>query len=376
MLKNKNVSLEISYKCIGCGLCEAICPKRCITIKEKDNIGLLPIIDESKCINCGLCVKTCPTDSLNNKEKIEYAINVYKGKSKEKEIIINSSSGGIVSSILIDLFDKKEIDAAIVANFDEELNIYGDIITSREAVLNHSGSFYHISKMLINVNNIKNYNSVVFVGLPCQNVALRKFIENYKINNIYATISLVCTIGRMKNGMIEYLKEEGHVFEKIDKVYKYKSRYGEKRPGKIIMVTKNKEINFECIHYFSNKDYFYTPNGCLNCNKLFGVEFSDISVGDNWGIKTDEKVAIFTANSEKGLRIIQNNSMIDYSISDVDELIKSQPLGYPLKYHNREKINKKIIKLKTLYRKMPKNKITKKLLMKYRGLILQQLQRG
>lgn len=376
MTKNKNVSYAISYNCIGCGLCEAVCPKQCIKIDEKYNIGLLPKVDENKCINCGLCIETCPTDSLNDREKIESVLNVYKGKSKDKDVIINSASGGIVSSILIDLFDRKEIDAAIVAHFDERLNIYGDIITSREEVLNHSGSFYHVSKMLINVNKIKNYNSVVFVGLPCQNVALRKFIKNYKINNVYATISLFCTIGRMKNGMIEYLKEEGYIFTEVYNVKKYKSRYGGKRPGKIILEINDKKVVFECADYFGSKDYFYTPNGCLNCNKLFGVEFSDISVGDNWGIETDEKVAIFTANSDKGLKIIESNKLIDYESSDVDELIRSQPLGYPLKYNNREKINKKIIMLKRLYRIMPKNKIIKRLLIIYRQLILKQIQRG
>ncbi len=370
MTKNNNVSYEILYNCIGCGLCEAVCPKQCIKIEEKDNIGLLPKVDESKCINCGLCIKTCPTSSLNDKEKIEFLLNVYKGKSKDRDVIINSSSGGIVSSILIYLFDKKEIDAAIVAYFDEELNIYGDIITSREEVLNHSGSFYHISKMLINVNKIKNYNSVFFVGLPCQNVALRKYINSFKINNVYATISLFCTIGRMKNGMIEYLKEEGHIIQEVDNVYKYKSRYGEKRPGEIIMEINNKKIEFENVDYLSKKDYFYTPNGCLNCNKLFGMEFSDISVGDNWGVKTDEKVAIFTANSDKGLKIIESNKLIDYKISNINELIKSQPLGYPLKNKNRNIINKNILILKMLYRNIPNYKIIKKILKQYGGIIL------
>ena len=370
MANNNNVAFKISYNCIGCGLCEAVCPKQCIKIEERYNIGLLPVVDEIKCIDCGLCVKTCPTNRLNDKENIKLIKNVYKGKSKDRGVIINSSSGGIVSSILIDLFYKKEIDAAIVAYFDKELNVYGDIITCKEEVLNHSGSFYHISKMLINVKKIKDYKSIVFVGLPCQNIALKKYIISYKMRNVYATISLFCTIGRMKNGMVEYLKERGYILKEVDNVYKYKSRYGERRPGEIIIEINNNKNVFECVDYLYKKDYFFTPNGCLNCNKLFGMEFSDISVGDNWGIKTDEKIAIFTANSNKGSKIIENNKLIDYTISNINELIKSQPLGYALKNKNRNIINKNILLLKMLYRNIPKNNIINKILIKYRGIIL------
>lgn len=373
-MKN-NVFEKIGFNCVGCGLCEAMCPKKYISLKEVSNKGIIPHVDYTKCINCGLCINFCPIYIIDKNEEINGIKGVFVGRSKDDNIIKNSSSGGIVSSILIDLFQRGEIDAAVVAFFDDELNIYGDFITSEEEVLNHSGSFYHTSKMLINIREIKKYKSVAFVGLPCQNAALTIFEKKFNINNIYAKISLTCSIGRMRNGMIDYLKENNFYSEGKLSVLKYKSRHGLKRPGDIIIETNKGNIRFSYEDYLLNKDYFYIPEGCLKCKKLFGVEFADISVGDNWGIYSDEKIAIFTANSRRGLEILNNNLLIDMSNSTIEELKKSQPLGYPLKYKDRTMINREIKFLKYLYRVLPQNLLFRKLLHKLRSIILIQLSR-
>jgi len=374
-MKN-NVYYLNNSRCIGCGLCEAVCPKHCIDIKEKSNIGIFPLIDENKCINCGLCMDTCPVLKLREKEDLNKIKQIFTGKSTDGEIIINSSSGGIVSSIIIDLFDKQEIDAALVAFYDDNLNIYGDIITSKKEVLNHSGSFYHTSKMLKNIEKIKNYNSVLLVGLPCQNVAFELYAEKYKITNIYGRISLFCTIGRMKNGFIEYLKENNFSLDPDDIVIKYKSRYGIDRLGPIIIETsKGESINFAYGDYLQSKDYFYTPNGCLYCRKLFGVDFADISVGDDWGINTKQKTAIFTVNSNKGMEIIENNNLIYREISNMSKLKKSQPNGFALKYSKKTMLLYELKILKFFYRVLPKNSFFKKVLFKIRSLILRQIRR-
>jgi len=306
-------------------------------------------------------------------EKIDIIKQICIGKSKNKNIVKYSSSGGIVSSILIDLFEKQEIDAAIVAYFDKNLNVYGDIITSTDDVRNHSGSYYQTAKMLVNINKIKKYRSVAFVGLPCHNIALKKYIDNYKITNINFSISLFCSIGRLKNGMIEYLKDNRYIVDELSNVNYYVSRFGEEKPGKIIIKIGDKQIIFDYMNYLQSMDYLYIPEGCLNCKKLFGIEYSDISVGDNWGIKTNEKIAIFAVNSQKGIKLIKNNDLIDMRESNIGELIKSQPLGYGLKYKNRSKVNFKIRILKRLYTILPKNYVTKKILLKYRSFILKHI---
>lgn len=46
--------------CSYCGVCEAVCPEKAITINKSDHILKF---DASKCSYCGKCVKSCPVDS-------------------------------------------------------------------------------------------------------------------------------------------------------------------------------------------------------------------------------------------------------------------------------------------------------------------------
>lgn len=46
--------------CIYCGVCQAVCPEKAITVdKEAKTVTL----DKSKCVYCGKCIKSCPTDA-------------------------------------------------------------------------------------------------------------------------------------------------------------------------------------------------------------------------------------------------------------------------------------------------------------------------
>ena len=45
-------------RCIGCGVCEVVCPQK--AIKEIDG---LYIIDDELCDDCGICSKECYTNS-------------------------------------------------------------------------------------------------------------------------------------------------------------------------------------------------------------------------------------------------------------------------------------------------------------------------
>lgn len=58
----KDVStLELySDKCIGCGACEIVCPRRIFTVSEKK----AAIIDRDLCIECGACSQNCPVAAI------------------------------------------------------------------------------------------------------------------------------------------------------------------------------------------------------------------------------------------------------------------------------------------------------------------------
>ena len=71
-------------KCVGCFLCAAACPARCIYIEAAENTAEKRIsagdryasvynIDYSRCIFCGYCVEACPTDAITHVHGFELA---------------------------------------------------------------------------------------------------------------------------------------------------------------------------------------------------------------------------------------------------------------------------------------------------------------
>jgi NADH-quinone oxidoreductase subunit I len=57
-------------RCVGCDLCEAACPSRCIKVVSAEVPGTLVryasefYIDMTKCVFCGFCVEACPVNAL------------------------------------------------------------------------------------------------------------------------------------------------------------------------------------------------------------------------------------------------------------------------------------------------------------------------
>lgn len=65
-------------RCIGCGLCEAVCPSKAITVvttegAEHDKVVSSYELDLLRCVFCGFCIDACPVSAILMTPEFELA---------------------------------------------------------------------------------------------------------------------------------------------------------------------------------------------------------------------------------------------------------------------------------------------------------------
>lgn len=66
-------------RCVGCGLCSAVCPANCLTVVPGvDENGIrnakIYLYDMSRCVFCGMCVEVCPELALVMTHEFELSV--------------------------------------------------------------------------------------------------------------------------------------------------------------------------------------------------------------------------------------------------------------------------------------------------------------
>ena len=286
--------------CTGCGTCAGICPANAVKMHVSNGI-FLPKIDEEKCTNCGLCVRCCPGwmvdfEKLNcqifssqpKDPLLGNCLTCYVGHSNDIYIRHNSSSGGIVTQLLIFALEKGIIDGALVTKMKQNQPLEPEpfIARTKEEIISASKSKYCPVPANVALKQILKENGrFAVVGLPCHIHGIRKaeLLNPELREKIVLHVSLMCS--HMVNFLgTEFILKKLHVPKGQVSSLSYR---GKGWPGAMTIKLKNSySFSIPLIGSWDSywpifSSFFFTPTRCALCPDQTG-ELADISLGDAW----------------------------------------------------------------------------------------------
>lgn len=341
------IKITDKSSCCGCNACAEICPKHCIKMYKDKNGFLYPKVDEKQCVNCGLCLKVCPCKT--SLKEFQFPKEAFAVWTKDIEQHISSSSGGIASVLSRYIIEKGGVVYGCIAEGEIVKHLRVDDICDIERL---RGSKY-VQSDIISIysqvkSDLKNNKCVLFIGTPCQVAGLKNFIPSKSRENLYL-VDLIChgvpsqqmfsdhirsVMGNKKINKISFR-------EKTDFILRLES-------DKIIYKSDLWKDRYVDMYYNGFIDGLIYRDSCYKCQFARPERYSDMTIGDFWGLKDTEflpnehknGVSVVLLNSDKGNSIF--NAVKDLIIvykRNVQEAIEGNTqLRHPSSYTKRARL--------------------------------------
>lgn len=319
----KNFSLPNSLNCTGCGACFNSCPVGCIKMVDNEKGFKVPNIDFTKCIRCNKCRNLCP---INKKINMIVPKVYYAAIAKDKDIVKNSSSGGLFSLFAKEVFNDKGVvyGAKLDINKNEVFHVRVDNLKKLKLINGSKYVYSSINDIFKNVKDDLNKNiKVLFSGTPCQIAGLKSFLgKDY--DNLYC-IDFVChgvPSPLVFKNYINYLEDK---YSSKIKSVNFRNKDHGWNNSKIQIVFENDEVLTE--KFYENTymklflNNFILRDSCYNCHFKNNKSLSDITLGDFWGIENFINNKNFLDNKGVSLVILNNNKGVNLFNKVKNELI-------------------------------------------------------
>lgn len=334
----ENLIEEVQNKglCHHCGGCVTFCTAINFGALEQDSTGKPCYKDRSKCIECGLCYTICPeTHELDDELKnifswslpIGHINTINVARSVDPEIRKRATDGGVVTAILVYLFEKGYIDGAIVSQQIGPFQRVPSLATTKEEIINAAGfnlgmshgmqSFSHsYSTFSASIEEFrpimqKGLKRVAMVGSPCQIKAVRKM----QLLHLVPTDSIVYYLGLFCAGTFTLGEEEKLKLERLAQC-KWED-------------IKKVNIKDTFILHFNNQEKKFIPLEQIDFMKRYAChfctdytsEFADLSFG---GVGAEQGWTTILIRNSKGRQVFneaQRNSLELYPQTDKQTFI-------------------------------------------------------
>lgn len=320
-------------KCCGCTACENACPQKCIKMIEDREGFLYPQVDTQRCIDCHLCEKVCPV--LNPVNLPQGELKTYVVRDKRKDILKNSTSGGVITSIMEYVLQQHGVVYGVIMDDDRVVKHIriDDIDDPKLRMI--PGSKYVESEIRGIFRQVKTdldaSRPVCFSGTPCQVAGLKAFLRKDFENLI--TVDVVCHGNPSPLFWKRYVAYQEKRYGSRITEAKFRSKTYGYHSGSMRLTFANgkKYVGSVRVNLFLKaffEDLCSRPS-CYDCAFKHAHRVSDLTIYDSWhagelaNLKDDDKgYTNVIIQSEKGWKLFNVISQcLDVYETDTEKAI-------------------------------------------------------
>jgi coenzyme F420 hydrogenase subunit beta len=337
--------------CQRCGGCVAFCTALNYGALELNEDGIPRYKSDEKCHGGGLCYSICPeTHELDDEVKkltnwnppMGCVLDSCVARAINPSIQALGADGGVVTALLLHLFDKGHIDGAIVTKKTGLFQRRPWVATTREEIMDSAGFHFDSSNGLtlfselystysptfvkVGYMGAKRLDRVAFVGTPCQVNTVRRIqaLGMEPSNAVTILLGLFCT------GNFIFGPEQQRRLEEIGR-FKWNDVSKINVKEHLMIHLNNKEVR----HISFDQLDFMKRHACQFCSD-YTAEYADLSFG---GLGSPEGWTTVIIRSPAGQKLMADalNRSIEVYSHKRNPLLATEVLEKAIEWSEKKK---------------------------------------
>lgn len=314
-------SISTFQDCTGCGLCTAVCPAHCISMRRGQLGHLYPSIDSAACIDCGACRASCPANASEAGLAFSLPDKAYAAWADDSGEYLASASGGAASVLARHWLEAGGIVygcAVCPGEGHRPFDVKHIRVGSADGLSRLKGSKYVQSSILDIFPSLKkdigSGRHVLFIGTPCQAAAVKRLFRK-EPDNLLVT-DLVCHGVPSLAMLREHVSNRLHIDPATVGNVSFRGSAGfamaiSGHDGRLLH--RGRPLTgqrTEDLYYCMFMDGFSYRESCYRCRYARGNRVSDLTLGDFWGLDKSVRtpgngVSLILPVSEKGKAAVE-----------------------------------------------------------------------